>query len=214
LTQWINSDRAFISWRNQLRPRISEWRTDPDDDGTFLRGRPLQVAEKWLAKRGDEINDEERLFVARSASFRDEQSARANDELKKKLAKLSDSLTREHDKLMVMLRSRADKALKTLYSTILRTVLFVSIIISQAAFPWPLLSYSHFSIVLPIFAIGFSVVIPMLLKYALISDDWFVGDNAIVGDILKFISTFTHPYSKSSVRYYVLIVFLSAMISF
>ena len=37
LIEWLSSDRAFILWRNQLRPRIHEWRANPADDGTFLQ---------------------------------------------------------------------------------------------------------------------------------------------------------------------------------
>jgi hypothetical protein len=71
LVDWLNRDRAFLSWRNQLKARLDDWRADPADYGTFLRGGPLAIAQEWLAKCGNEINDQERLFVTTSARFRE-----------------------------------------------------------------------------------------------------------------------------------------------
>ncbi len=71
LVEWVNGDREFISWRNQLRQRTDDWRRSPSDEGTLLRGGPLAVAEDWVARRGDDLNEEERAFVAASAELRD-----------------------------------------------------------------------------------------------------------------------------------------------
>ena len=65
LVDWVNRDRAFISWRNQLRQRVDDWRKSPSDEGTLLRGGPLAVAEEWVGRRGDDLNEEEKSFVAR-----------------------------------------------------------------------------------------------------------------------------------------------------
>src|SRR5208337_1460426 len=32
LVEWVSRDRAFISWRNQLKPRLHEWRTNNADE--------------------------------------------------------------------------------------------------------------------------------------------------------------------------------------
>jgi hypothetical protein len=57
LVQWVNRDRAFIAWRNQLKQRLDDWRKSPSDEGTLLRGGPLAVArngspgEAWSSTR-------------------------------------------------------------------------------------------------------------------------------------------------------------------
>ena len=51
LASWVNRDRAFISWRNQLRQRLDDWRTSPDDDGTLLRGGP------WRSRRSGSLGE-------------------------------------------------------------------------------------------------------------------------------------------------------------
>ena len=81
LVQWVNRDRAFISWRNQLRQRLDDWRKSPSDEGTFLRGGPLAVAEDWVARRGAEFNEEENAFIAKSVEVRDAEKRKAEAEL-------------------------------------------------------------------------------------------------------------------------------------
>ena len=88
LIEWVNRDRAFQSWLRQLRPRVEEWRTHPEDEGTLLRGGTLAVAEDWLGRRGDEISKEERSFVEASIALRE--AARRQEE---------EALAREHARL-------------------------------------------------------------------------------------------------------------------
>jgi hypothetical protein len=90
LVQWVNQDRAFISWRYQLRRRMDDWRKFPGDAGTLLRGGPLAVAEEWVDGREDELNEEERNFVARSLELRDAEKRRAETELQEKQAQLAE----------------------------------------------------------------------------------------------------------------------------
>jgi hypothetical protein len=71
LVEWVNRDRAFISWRNQLKARVDDWRNSPRDAGTLLRGGALAVAEEWVGRRGDDLNEEEKAFVAASITFLD-----------------------------------------------------------------------------------------------------------------------------------------------
>ena len=70
LIKWVNRDRAFQLWLRQLKPRVDEWRANPQDEGTLLRGGPLAVAEDWVNRRGSELNSEERVFIAASLSLR------------------------------------------------------------------------------------------------------------------------------------------------
>jgi hypothetical protein len=84
LIEWVNRDRAFISWRNQLRQRLNDWRKSPRDEGTLLRGGPLAVAEEWVARRGNDLNEEEQAFISRGIEFRDAEKRKADAELQEK----------------------------------------------------------------------------------------------------------------------------------
>jgi ABC-type oligopeptide transport system ATPase subunit len=88
LIEWVNRDREFQSWRQQLRPRVDEWRNSPVDEGTLLRGGPLVVAEDWLSRRPDEFSEEERTFVAASIKFRDTERDREKEAQARERARL------------------------------------------------------------------------------------------------------------------------------
>ena len=106
LVEWVNSDRAFLSWRNQLKARLDDWRADQADDGTLLRGGPLVVAERWIANRGDELNDEEKAFVAASIDLRKVEQQREKDDLEREQARLITIATEEARAALDQLRAR------------------------------------------------------------------------------------------------------------
>jgi energy-coupling factor transporter ATP-binding protein EcfA2 len=89
LVDWVSRDRSFQSWLRTLKPRVEEWRADPTDEGTLLRGGPLAVAEEWVGRRGDEINEKEKAFVAASVALRDAEKRRAEDGLKREQLQLA-----------------------------------------------------------------------------------------------------------------------------
>ena len=64
MMEWLNLDRAFITWRNRLKPRLDEWRANPSDQGTQVRGGQLATAKDWLVRRGDDLNEEEKAFIS------------------------------------------------------------------------------------------------------------------------------------------------------
>jgi len=88
LVEWVNRDRAFQSWLRQLKQRLDDWRENPADEGTLLRGGPLKVAEEWVGRRGGELNEEEKAFVAASAELVDVEKRRAEGELNRERARL------------------------------------------------------------------------------------------------------------------------------
>ena len=88
LVDWVNRDRAFISWRNQLRQRLDDWHKAPSDEGTLLRGGPLAVAEEWVSRRGDDLSGEEKDFVARSVTLRDAEKRQAEEALRREQVRL------------------------------------------------------------------------------------------------------------------------------
>ncbi len=199
LIQWVNRDRAFISWRNQLRPRIREWRADPDDDGTFLRGRSLEVAEEWVAARTSEINDEERTFVSRSASFRNGEKRRTNEELNRKLD------------------GRAFDALAELRNHIFRNSILVFLIaVAQSV---TVLSHFEFPHSVPpqnLIVLGlictFTILLPLIFGFISIGRDWFSKKQTGIYCTLRLFSNVTPEAGRNSIRYYFSLWFLSYII--
>ena len=80
----IDADRAFGAWLKQLRVFLEQHRAAPDDEGGLLRGGPLAVALEWREKRGAELSEEERAFIARSEQTRDEEAKRRAAELEER----------------------------------------------------------------------------------------------------------------------------------
>ena len=64
---WIATDWEFLLWRQKLRADLDEWMKEGKDAGALLRGGPLQTAQGWLVRRGDELSKEELEYIAVSA---------------------------------------------------------------------------------------------------------------------------------------------------
>jgi TIR domain len=92
LVEWINRDRAFQAWLRQLKPRVDEWRADPEDKGTLLRGGPLAVAEDWRGRRGEELSYHESAYIEASLAFHETELRREREALaqaQERLAKIA-----------------------------------------------------------------------------------------------------------------------------
>ncbi|WP_214361713.1 toll/interleukin-1 receptor domain-containing protein [Denitromonas iodatirespirans] len=66
LKRWLDEDRAFLLWRQHVRPEAQAWQGAPRDPGLLLRGGPLAEARRWQRERGDELGDELQAFIAAS----------------------------------------------------------------------------------------------------------------------------------------------------
>ena len=66
LKRWLDEDRAFLLWRQHLRPEADAWQAAPKDQGLLLRGGPLAEAHRWLGERESEVDDTLRAFIAAS----------------------------------------------------------------------------------------------------------------------------------------------------
>jgi tetratricopeptide (TPR) repeat protein len=67
LKQWIDKDREFLLWRQQLRPFLEKWRGLPDHkDTALLQGIYLAEARQWLRQRPKDLSGEERGFILAS----------------------------------------------------------------------------------------------------------------------------------------------------
>jgi WD40 repeat protein len=66
LTHWIEDDRAFRAWQEQLRNSLAAWEEVHRDAGALLRGAQLAEAERWLSEREEDLGEAERNFVRAS----------------------------------------------------------------------------------------------------------------------------------------------------
>lgn len=66
LKRWLDEDRAFLLWRQQIAPDAEAWRARPKDQGLLLRGGPLAEAERWLNERDSELGEDLQGFILAS----------------------------------------------------------------------------------------------------------------------------------------------------
>ncbi|RUS92499.1 hypothetical protein DSM106972_098860 [Dulcicalothrix desertica PCC 7102] len=74
LNLWMQLDRDFRHWQEQLRIAMRTWESSSFDEGALLRGKPLADAEYWERQRFLELSGVERSFIALSVEFRERES--------------------------------------------------------------------------------------------------------------------------------------------
>jgi WD40 repeat protein len=85
LVDWINRDREFQLWLRRLKPRVEDRRKAPGDDDTLLRGAALVQAEEFLARRAEELSDEEKAYIGACAAARRVREAAARAEQERRI---------------------------------------------------------------------------------------------------------------------------------
>jgi hypothetical protein len=73
LNLWLQINREFCGWREQLRLRMHQWQNRHQHPTALLQGIILKDAEKWLQQRPTELSDEERNFIQQSEAYRSRQ---------------------------------------------------------------------------------------------------------------------------------------------
>ncbi|NEO55747.1 MAG: ATP-binding protein, partial [Okeania sp. SIO3B5] len=63
LKQWMETDREFRVWQEQLRIGILKWQETGRDQTALLQGVQLAEAEDWLRKRPEELSPLEQEFI-------------------------------------------------------------------------------------------------------------------------------------------------------
>jgi tetratricopeptide (TPR) repeat protein len=67
LKSWIDKDRDFLLWRQQLQPFLEKWRgLGKDRNAALLSGVYLTEARRWLRERGKDLSSDERQFIQAS----------------------------------------------------------------------------------------------------------------------------------------------------
>lgn len=77
---WVDADREFIVWKQETESDAAEWQavvaTKPQQsEAWLLRGLRLENALNWERKRGNEIKDEARTFIAESQKLQEREQA-------------------------------------------------------------------------------------------------------------------------------------------
>jgi WD40 repeat protein/class 3 adenylate cyclase len=72
---WMDADRSFRLWQEQLRTNLRQWQESGQDEGALLAGVPLLVAENWLAQRSSELSEAERQFIHMAIALREQRTA-------------------------------------------------------------------------------------------------------------------------------------------
>lgn len=83
LRAWLEEDRAFRLWQEQLRAARRGWLTHDQDDGALLHGAALVTANEWLQRRAHDLSSAEEDYIVRSNDLqrrRQAQEARAHAE--------------------------------------------------------------------------------------------------------------------------------------
>jgi hypothetical protein len=73
LNLWLQINREFCSWREQLRLRMRQWQNRHQHPTALLSGVLLKDAEKWLQQRTTELSKSERNFIKQSQVRRSRQ---------------------------------------------------------------------------------------------------------------------------------------------
>ena len=141
LQYWVDRNRSFLQWRQELERRAQDWR-EPNledisqrDEGRLLRGRDLAAAEDMLNARGDELTARQREYILASQK-------QMTDELEKerqRTTELSAALeTAQRQKQMALARGLAAEAfIYSQYDQILISSSAVSCLLSSPCVVFP-----------------------------------------------------------------------------
>ncbi len=66
LQGWLEEDREFLLWRKRLQASLEARERSGRADGTLLRGGLLAEAQRWQAEREQDLDQEQRAFIAAS----------------------------------------------------------------------------------------------------------------------------------------------------
>jgi WD40 repeat protein len=70
LVEWINRDRVFQLWLQQIRSSVERWSSDTSDDGPLLRGGMLVQARDSLDRRREDLSVAELRYIEASIALR------------------------------------------------------------------------------------------------------------------------------------------------
>lgn len=81
LRNWIEENRNFLLWRQQLQDKCLAWKRADNDPSELLRGIRLSEAEQWLAEQTAGLNTEEKYFIQTAIARRDKEQQKQKSDL-------------------------------------------------------------------------------------------------------------------------------------
>ena len=72
LQDWVDADRAFRVWQEQMRTALRQWEDSGRDKDALLRGVSLSKAENWLIEKPNDLSAVEHEFIQASLYARRE----------------------------------------------------------------------------------------------------------------------------------------------
>jgi WD40 repeat protein len=76
LRQWLDEDRDFLLWRQNLRSAATDWERNQHDPDLLLRRARLNETERRMAERRLDLSDTEHVFLRESAARRQRRTVR------------------------------------------------------------------------------------------------------------------------------------------
>jgi predicted acylesterase/phospholipase RssA/MinD-like ATPase involved in chromosome partitioning or flagellar assembly len=70
LRGWIEEDRDFLLWRQQLRPYVDEWKRNRNNDAPLVRDARLETARSKLINRAADLQPDEREYIQASVQLK------------------------------------------------------------------------------------------------------------------------------------------------
>jgi hypothetical protein len=107
LQAWLNEDRAFRIWHEQLRAALGQWEAANRDEEALLRGVLLVEAEENAKIHPGEISAPEHEFLQAGIAWRDQRMLKKEAQLERELAHTR-ALAREQQLRAEMEHQRAE----------------------------------------------------------------------------------------------------------
>ncbi len=85
LGKWINQDRSFRLWQEQLRQSLRRWQESKFDRGGLLRGLQLTEASNWLQRRQVDLSDREIQYIRASVEAKEKELQQEQKRAKREL---------------------------------------------------------------------------------------------------------------------------------
>jgi len=76
LRSWVEAERSFRIWQEQLRTAIKQWEDSGRDKDALLRGLSLSKAESWLIEKSNDLSEMEVQFIQDSLNAQYERQER------------------------------------------------------------------------------------------------------------------------------------------
>jgi tetratricopeptide (TPR) repeat protein/MinD-like ATPase involved in chromosome partitioning or flagellar assembly len=69
LKEWLEQDKKFLLWRQQLRSNISQWKNSKQEKAALLSGSSLAYAKQWSYKRDQDLSGIEKGYIHASSIY-------------------------------------------------------------------------------------------------------------------------------------------------